>query len=255
MSASTTFVNHCGAEVVTYDDLKALPAPIPRSKVHAPVPHHEFVDKLHSVLSENGWSVRREKFSVSKDTNRLFGVMDLDRESGGFQIPGIGTSLGLRQSNGGDMSAQIVAGGQVFVCDNLAMKGDEVILKVPHLVDHPILPAIEDAIDLLGPQQKDLELTIEKAIETNLTPYQAKSLFWDLFARHQTIPTRFAAQADRIYFDPEAAEAPEVIEWRDSLWGWHNALTRTIRDLPTRQKLNYGQRLGKVLERTLVALS
>jgi hypothetical protein len=51
--------------------------------------------------------------------------MDLESEL----VPGMGKSLGFRHGNDKQMAIQIVAGGCVFVCDNMSLYGSTVVLK------------------------------------------------------------------------------------------------------------------------------
>jgi hypothetical protein len=54
--------------------------------------------------------------------------MDLESEL----VPGMGKSLGFRHGNDKQMAIQIVAGGRVFVCDNMSLYCSMVVLKAKH---------------------------------------------------------------------------------------------------------------------------
>src|SRR5207245_7555427 len=58
----------------------------------------------------------------------LFGVLQLAYGETGDGI----AALGLRTGNNKTMSLQICAGYRVFVCDNLAFRGDLIALKRKH---------------------------------------------------------------------------------------------------------------------------
>ena len=102
--------------VVTRDDLLAIPTP-DASPSFRPVPHIELVRGIEMSLAENGIYVAAEKFSVNREGNALFGVMDL---RGLPALPDFSAALGIRTANDKSMSIQLGVGAKVFICDNLS---------------------------------------------------------------------------------------------------------------------------------------
>src|SRR5689334_4123229 len=93
-----------------------------------PIPHIELVESLERVLRQQQIAISQEKFAIRRDGSALFGVLNL-----AYSESEDGTAaLGLRTSNDKTMSIQICAGLTVFVCDNLAFRGDLIALRRKH---------------------------------------------------------------------------------------------------------------------------
>lgn len=61
--------------LVTRDMMAKMPVPKPMGAHHCPYPFHEFVEKTIEVLDEEKFDVVEEEYAVTKDDNRLFGLM------------------------------------------------------------------------------------------------------------------------------------------------------------------------------------
>src|SRR5207253_4240348 len=113
--------------IVTRAQLLAIPTPEPTATFR-PVPHYELIDMLDRVLNQASIHIRQEQFALRRDGAVLFGVLQLAYGESGDGV----AALGLRTGNNKTMSLQICAGLSVFVCDNLAFRGDLIALKRKH---------------------------------------------------------------------------------------------------------------------------
>jgi hypothetical protein len=109
---------HCGSSKITREELKVIPTPA-GSATHQPLPHFEIVGALVETLSFRKISVVREKYAVSGDGMKRFGVLDLETTLDGCRF-----SVGVRNSNDKSMRLALTAGYRVLVCDNMAFHGD-----------------------------------------------------------------------------------------------------------------------------------
>ena len=116
----SALVAHCGAKMVTREDLKTIPVP-EGTKTHQPLSHYEIVEVLEEALSFRHLSVVKDEYAVSTDGMKMFGVMDLNNEFSGGRF-----SIGLRNSNDKSMRLALTAGYRVFVCDS-AIRSTETI--------------------------------------------------------------------------------------------------------------------------------
>lgn len=116
-----TFVNHCGAKLITPEELQKVPCPEPEG-IWRPVPHMEIVDTVTRKAVEYGLEVTGTELSVDKNGRRMFGVMRIQQHVV-VSDSEFGFAVGFRNSHDKSLAFRIVLGTQVFVCDNLCMHG------------------------------------------------------------------------------------------------------------------------------------
>src|SRR6267154_3807928 len=119
-------VSHVDTDIVTREQLAAIPMP-EGTDTFRPVPHIELVMSIQAILETKGIQIQKEQFAVRADGSRLFATFDLTLDG----LEGVGScgSLGIRTGNDRTMRLQMLTGLRIFVCDNLAFTGDEIILN------------------------------------------------------------------------------------------------------------------------------
>src|SRR5882762_3254894 len=127
---------HAGANLVSYDELRAVTTP-PATESHLPVPHHEIVELVRYTLGFYGHEIAEESHAVTEDGMRYFGLMSLRSPYGDYA-----DTVGLRNSNDRTFPVGIAFGSRVFVCDNLAFIGDQVIRRKHTLKAKRELPGL-----------------------------------------------------------------------------------------------------------------
>lgn len=124
---NSTLVLHRGGKEATLEEVKAVPTP-GETKSYMPLPHYELAVNTmrigEEMLSVRGFKVDKAQFGLDKDGARMFGVVSF---ANGVQ--GMGLAVGFRNSYDKSMSAGFAIGGRVFVCDNLAMAGELVVMR------------------------------------------------------------------------------------------------------------------------------
>ncbi len=138
---ASTLSAHSGSHIVTYEQLAAIQAP-PSTRSWRPVAHLELVDTMKSELETRSMVIEREQYAVNPLGTKLFGTFDLE----GSLTPGVGNSLGFRQSNDKSLAIWIVGGGRVFCCDNLMLSGDITMLKQKHTWGYSLRSLIQRSI-------------------------------------------------------------------------------------------------------------
>src|SRR5438309_10533392 len=111
-------IAHCGTQMLSRQELTGIPTPAGTS-THRPVPHHEIVEALAETLSFRHIGVVRDEYAVSEDGMKMFGVLDLETSFDGCRF-----AIGVRNSNDRSMHLALTVGYRVFVCDNMAFRGD-----------------------------------------------------------------------------------------------------------------------------------
>jgi hypothetical protein len=124
MSETSTLISCTGK--ITRAELATLPTP-PATETHIPIAHAAVVDTLVETLSHRHIGIVGEEFAVSSDGMEMFGVLDLEA---GFE--GCRFAIGIRNANNKRFRLACTIGLRVFVCYNLAFRGDYTPVLAKH---------------------------------------------------------------------------------------------------------------------------
>lgn len=111
---------HCGAQEITEDALKTIPYPKAKGPKHFPVSHDTIWQTAKAYIGQQV-QVMDQKIGVSKDGERMFGLMEIGYRSKDNDFTSM---IGIRNSNDQSFAAGMVVGSRVFVCDNLSFSGE-----------------------------------------------------------------------------------------------------------------------------------
>jgi len=232
-------MSHVDTDLVSRAELRALPEP-EVTRTFKPIPHIELVDMLELVLRENQIRIQEERFALRRDGSVLFGVLQLAYG----ESPDGRAALGLRTGNNKTMSIQLCAGLSVFVCDNLAFRGDMIALKRKHTSGLNLRIELAGAVLRFQEHFGRLSGEVERLKSRPVADLEAKALIHDAFASG-LMPLRFLPEVSRSYFEPElAAFQPRTA------WSLHNAFTGAAKDMPLSTRLPAIQTLGKLFGMT-----
>jgi hypothetical protein len=122
--SGSVLLNHCGARVVSREDLALVPVP-PATKTWFPLGHASVLDTVEKTLGEAGFAIRRSQLSLSRSDCRFFGVLDLESTI----ATGVSLAVGIRNSVDKSLPIGFCAGTRVFCCDNLAFHSEIVVAR------------------------------------------------------------------------------------------------------------------------------
>jgi len=113
-----------GVNLESVDDFRSLKDPVSRTDTHYPIRHDFFFDLVREALVPKGWNITTEEYALhqSEKHDNAFALWGLESETSGHS-----RILGSRNSNTLDFSAQLGAGQQVTVCDNLLFSAAVVV--------------------------------------------------------------------------------------------------------------------------------
>jgi len=111
---------HCGARAVERSALASVPTPESTTSWQ-PIPHLKLVEQVEKALVSSNLTVVNQAHSLSPDGSRYFGLVHV---ANGRENADYAWVMGVRNSHDKSFPAGIVAGTQVFVCDNLAFGGE-----------------------------------------------------------------------------------------------------------------------------------
>lgn len=251
-----TLINHVGAERVTREELRSIPAP-PATDTWKPIPHSELVDTLEAELYRRTLKIRNESYAVQRDGALLFGVIDLYW----METEEFAAAIGLRTANDKTMSLQMAVGLRVFVCDNLAFSGDLIALRRKHTSGLDLAHELAAALDRYQEGVAHLYQEVARLKDALISDEQAKVIMFDAF-QHAVMPVRFFHDVHKAYFEPDEGEevpAPRSV-WAGyysqhegtnphtprTLWTLHNAFTRHIQRMAPGPAFAATARLGKL---------
>ncbi|MBT3679265.1 MAG: hypothetical protein HN995_12920 [Candidatus Marinimicrobia bacterium] len=117
---------HRGGQECTLDDLRSIPVP-PRTSSYVPISHYDYSIKIASIAQDllPEYKLERSKFGTAHSDQQLFGIHTFRTRS-----DSLGLSIGFRSSLDKSLSAGLVAGASVLVCDNLCLSSDSQVMRL-----------------------------------------------------------------------------------------------------------------------------
>ncbi len=227
---------HSHSQLVTRSELMTIPPP-PGTPTWKPIAHADLIQAIDRQLAVRGIEIRKEQFAIQRHGARLFAVLDLAIETNEESC----AAIGIRTANDRSMALEIAVGVKVFVCDNLAFSGDLIALRRKHTTKFDLNADISRAVDRYQAHLLVLQRSIAAIQETPVSDGEAKTLIFDAF-RQDILPIRYFKPVSETYFDP-AAEMTDVQP--RTLWGLHNAFTRSVREMAPAPAFQATTELGK----------
>jgi hypothetical protein len=217
----SALVAHCGATKMAFDDLKLLPVP-EQTRTHKPIPHHQIVEALIETLGFRHISVVRQEYAATPDGAKMFGVLDLDYEFSGCRF-----SIGVRNANDKSMRLAMTVGYRVFVCDNMAFRGDFTPILAKHSKSFDLIDTISIGVDKAQRNFEPLQRTVNDWKAHNLSDSQAKLIIYEAFVEGKLqVAPKLMKSVHRHYFEPQYDEFKAA-----TLWSLSNAFTSSFKDL------------------------
>jgi hypothetical protein len=210
---------HSGGQLVSYDELQAVPTPQPQGRWH-PVPHVRVLDSVLETLKGAGYEVRDQKHAVARNGHRYFATLDL----GTPLVEGVSLAVGIRNSTDRSFPLSFCAGARVFVCSNLAFRS-ELLVRRKHTLNgmRAFGTAIGGAVASLASFKDAEEHRIKRMQKLELTPSQASHLILTAFRRGIISSVQIAKVC-------EAWENPPHDEFKPrTAWSLMNSFTEVLK--------------------------
>lgn len=235
---NATLLNHRGSKKIDRQTLSKIATPA-ATKSWCPVGHSELLDLVGQKAEEHGFKVTEGEHAVSKLGRRYFGVLELQR-SNGPKSGDYTLCVGLRNSIDRSLSAGLVSGTKVFVCDNMAFSGEVSIFRQHrrYIKDH--LPQmVSDAITFIDDK---LFVKEQKRVEAYKSSELADSRVHDLLIKTMDDHVISASDIPMVLKEWRSPRHPEFVKSGPSAWRLFNAYTETLKsvnfiDLPRRTQI------------------
>jgi len=91
----SALIAHVDTERITREQLVLMPTPA-GTDTHKVIPHIEVVNAIIETLGFRHIAVHKDEYAVSRDGNKMFGLMELDQTFTGCRFA-LGTRLSLRK--------------------------------------------------------------------------------------------------------------------------------------------------------------
>ena len=143
-----------------------------------------------------------------------------------------------------DPITAMVAGYRVFICDNLAFKGDFTPVLAKHSKSLNLIDLVSVGVDKIQRKFEPLKTQINDWRDHRLDDRQAKEVIYDAFLDSDLkLPRYLLPAVHKLYFDPQV----EDFKAR-TLWSLSNAFTSAFKDLKPVKQFQATAKLGDFLE-------
>ena len=201
---------HRGGELLKRAELDLIQLPEPTDS-YVPVSHYHLADKLVTISTDilKDYTLIGENYAVARQGNQMFAVLKFQGDR-----PDMALSIAFRNSYDRSMSLGIAMGASVFVCDNLALHGEIVIMR-KHTKN--VWNELEDlAIAHLYKSQKNFDQIVADSMlfkEKPLVNDEAFRLMGILFGHNIVSPRQMTVLKDQ-WLRPTHPEfdRPEYVE-------------------------------------------
>ena len=236
MSETSTLISCTGK--ITRAELAMLPTP-PATETHIPIAHAAVVDTLVETLSHRHIGVVGEEFAVSSDGMEMFGVLDLEA---GFE--GCRFAIGIRNANNKRFRLACTVGLRVFVCYNLAFRGDYTPVLAKHSKHFSLEDALSIGVDRMQRNFDPMRQQVERWRAQQLSGEVARLTIYRAFIESELeVPKHLARRVHDLYFNPQHEEfAPRT------MWSLSNAFTSAFKELDPIPQFKATAKLGEFLE-------
>lgn len=236
MLETSTLISCTGK--ITRAELAQLPTPL-ATATHLPIPHAAVVESLTEILSHRHIAVVGEEFAVSNDAMEMFGVLDLETSFEGCRF-----AIGIRNANNKRFRLACTVGLRVFVCYNLAFRGDYTPVLAKHSKNFSLEDALSIGVDRMQRNFDPMRQQVERWRGQQLSPEVAKLTIYRAFIEGDLeVPKHLARRVHELYFNPQHVEFEPRTKWSLS-----NAFTSAFKELDPIPQFKATAKLGEFLE-------
>jgi hypothetical protein len=207
------------------------------------VPHGRFVEEVELHVPRFGLTITESRYALARDGLQMFGVLTCRN---GGEHADYALAIGLRNSYDRSLSAGLVAGSHVFICDNLAFSGETGIARKHTLHVFRDLPEmIYHMLSQVSSMQGRIHGEIAAMKARELSPESADHLLVEA-VRRNVLP------ASHLPLVLNAWEKPVHEEFAPrTAWSLFNAFTDVGKSRSPRVQMDAGLRLSSTFRSAL----
>jgi hypothetical protein len=239
-SKGTLMLGTKGSRYVSRSELFDLETP-PATSTWQPVAHHDFVRRLLDGLWDRRMSVLDEKYAVSADGFKLYGLITLYDE-----YAGVNYAVGLRNSNDKSTRLSLAVGYVVKVCTNGMVSGDYQPLMAKHTAKFNLDDSLALGIDRIKRSFLSLSGTIDRKREIALTEGKAQELVYKAFMQYKLPVSLLNTVHKELFVSPSHEEFKPL-----NIWSLENSFTTAFKKLQPTSQFEATAKLAKFIDSTL----
>ena len=233
----THLMYNSGTDIkVERDYLANLQTPAPRGARHAPYPFYSFATDTVNAIETAGFTVEAEEYAITKDENRLFGLLNISRpvvpDAPTFGAPALykpkwNLLVGLRGSHDQSVSRALAIGSKVMVCSNLCFHGSLGDWKSRQTTNiaHRVPEMVADAVAGLGTAGQRLTVDFDRFNAQQISRDTGDDVLLDIFRAGGFS----ASQLGRAIADWDACSVEEHTANGRNLWWLFNSATLALK--------------------------
>jgi len=212
---------HCGAHAVERKDLSRVIRP-EATETWYPLDHTHVLEEVETQIRDSGLEIISEAHALSHNDNRYFGLIQVHRQ---FNCNDDYTGVvGVRNSHDKTFPAGVVAGSQVFVCDNLAFSGEiKFGRKHTRFIERDLPELVAEAIGTLNSEWVTMDRRIEAYKDKRITDLRA----------HDIMVKSIDAQIVPVTVLPRLLQEWRVPKYQSfadrTVWSLFNAFTEVLK--------------------------
>lgn len=235
-------------QLITRDQLAMIPTPPGKGRFHHPYPFGQYVDDVTHALNQTGIQVLGEEFAVTKDHQRMFGVMEIGAANPleGELITADEWKLlvGVRGSHDQKVQRGLVLGSSVMVCSNLCFSGNVGSIKTKQTtnIGYRLPGLIRGAVQQIPQLAHRQERVYDAYHNTSLKPRGGDAALVEIYRRNGMSSAQLG-RAIHEWHEPTHEEHGSE-GW--SAWRLMNSVTESLK--PTGNNVN----MDLVAQRTQV---
>lgn len=235
----STLISYAGK--LTREQLALVPTPMGTAS-HKPIPHHEVIQALTQTLGFRHINIHKEEYCVNSSGEKMFGLLELDQIN---EEHGVRFSLGMRNSHDKSMRLAMTVGYRVFVCENMAFKGDFQPVLAKHSKNFNLQDATSVGVDQMQRNFEPMIAGISKWRDGIITDVTAKLVIYQAFIEAELdVAGRLAKQVHENYFNPKI----DAFRARN-MWSLSNAFTAAFKELDATPQFQATAKLAAFLDK------
>lgn len=229
------------------EDLSLIETPEARGRFHKPYPFADYVNEVEHQLNAFGIEVVSEEYAVTKDDNRMFGMMEIAPLEGELiKANDWKLTLGLRGSHDERIPRGLALGTQVMVCSNLCFSGDLGTFKTKQTLNiGQRLPALIASAVARIPELAERQETMFDAYKNKTIKHWAGDAALVEMMRRGAFTSAQLAKAVQEWDKPSH---DEHAQHGDSVWQLFNASTEALKPTSTRVNMNTVQQRSQLVQ-------
>ena len=224
---------------VNYNDLKAIEVPA-ETNSYVPIPYNEYVDTITNMGEEhlNGFQLKNTKYGLARHNQQMFGIHTYQNSQ-----TDIGLSVGFRTSYNKTLVNALAIGGEVFVCENLMITGNIMVMR-KHTVNVRV-----DLESMIVDGFKEAHDDYDKVLQRR-EAYRSRQCLLDegyqilglLYGKKILSPRQLNTAVEELR-NPSHKE-----HGKHTMWSLYNACTESLKTTPVTRMLENHKKLDTVID-------